>query len=115
MTVVAPSARIRLVIAVFLMMVGLPATVWVKSTSSLLMMIISLSCPWSLTCGVTSSRRVASLKSILMLPVLSTVWNGTVLPLSITAIWLSRVVIEGAERMFNLLAASRAESWTSSR
>ena len=109
MTAVSPSRTSIVVLASFFKIVGSPrAPVLTKSGSFLVTLIVSMTVPSLVTCGLTARLNLASTNCV-WAPIALTTDTGIDTPCSITASMLSMVVMRGEDKMRTVPVDSMAE------
>ncbi len=114
MTVVPPSGTMTVVLALCVVIGGMPLTRLAKSAAlfwiSMVMMIVPSAVIW----GVARSSRAALTYRVVTVK-LATVWTGIWRPWMISACWLFWVTTDGREMILPSPPVSRADRATSTR
>src|SRR4030042_2229141 len=114
MTVVPPSGIMTVVLALCVVMGGMPLTRLAKSAVLFWISTVMMMVPSAVIWGVALSSRAAFTYRVVTVK-LATVWTGICRPWMISAGWLFWVVTLGEEMMRPLPDVSRAGRATSSR
>src|SRR4030043_1395985 len=107
MTVVPPSGIMTVVLALWVVIGGMPLTRLAKSAALFWISIVMMIVPSAVICGVALSSRAALTYRVVTVK-LATVWTGICRPWTISACWLFWVVTLGLEMIRPSPAVSKA-------